>query len=63
MKFSLIFETNNDAFTGYLEDEVSAILRDAARRIDQDGLHIGRPEKVRDYNGNTVGTYQLEMRK
>lgn len=63
MKFTLTFETNNEAFTGYLEDEISRILKDAARRVEQRGLLLGQSEKFRDYNGNTVGTYQLETRK
>jgi hypothetical protein len=63
MKFALIFETNNAAFTGDLEGEICRILRDAARRIDRDGLLLGHSEKLRDYDGNTVGTYHLETQK
>jgi hypothetical protein len=55
MAFSLIFDTDNDAFTGDPTPEVVRILREAATRIES-GWSEGT---VYDLNGNRVGGYRL----
>ena len=61
--FELKFETTNAAFTdphgaddmGALQHETARILQQVAKRI-VNGETAG---KVRDENGNTVGSYKL----
>lgn len=50
-KIIIEIETENDAFVGREEQEVARILEGLSYEISQ-GM---RPEKLRDYNGNTVG--------
>lgn len=57
MKFEIRIKSDNDALTN--EDapvEIARILRSIATRIVQ-GENVG---KVRDINGNTVGTYNYD---
>lgn len=53
--FKLEFETDNAAFEYGAGTETNRILRDVARRI-KDGDLDG---KIRDLNGNTIGSYTL----
>jgi hypothetical protein len=51
--------TDSDAFRGPIwhpSQEVARILEDLARRIRAEGLEEG---KLRDKNGNTVGTVTI----
>lgn len=55
--FTLTIETDNAAFSDTLAtDECARILREVADRMER-GESRGR---VRDHNGNTVGTFSLE---
>ena len=51
-KIIIKINTSNAAFDGSTEYETARILRELAGRIE-DG---GEPEKLKDINGNTVGT-------
>ena len=52
--FKLEFETGNAAFDE--TEEISRILRDVARRIET-GATSG---KIRDTNGNAVGSFSFD---
>ena len=52
MKVDLHMDCDNDAFEEYPATEIASILRDAARRIEDDGVF---DLKLRDINGNIVG--------
>ncbi len=55
--FKLTLEMNNAAFVDAGEAiELARILRELADRIEQDGLDSGEPIRLRDVNGNTVGS-------
>jgi hypothetical protein len=56
MRFKLHIDTDNDAFSDESSTEIARILRDLADDLDGTG-EIGEDysEKLRDYNGNTVG--------
>ena len=55
--FKLTLEMNNAAFVDSGEaNELARILRELADRIEQDGLDSGEPIRLRDVNGNTVGS-------
>lgn len=56
MKLSLDLNSNNAAFEDSGEFEVARILRDVADRIES-GSTEGR---LRDVNGNNVGSWFLE---
>jgi hypothetical protein len=58
MQFTLTFSTDGDAFWTDGDGEVARILRDLATTIEAEGVNL-LTRKVRDINGNTVGTYQL----
>jgi hypothetical protein len=55
--FNLSFATGNAAFAEYPAAEVCRILRDVARRIEEDGVLSGT---VPDANGNRVGSWLLD---
>lgn len=55
--FRMTFNTNNDAFSEYCEEMVARILRDVADSIES-GINEG---SIRDFNGNTIGSYLLEV--
>ena len=50
-------ETGNAAFDDSPTTEIARILRDLAKRFERDGIP---PERLRDINGNTVGTVTIE---
>ena len=52
--FQLTFKTQNEAFDAG-PPEIARILREVAERIERDDSE----GTVRDYNGNTVGTFKL----
>jgi hypothetical protein len=53
-KFTLMFDTETDAFSGHLREyEIARILRDVATRVVQ-GERCG---VIRDQNGNRVGHF------
>ena len=57
--FQLNISTNNAAFEdpgGELE--LARILRDAASSLEAGDWSPGEPKRIRDINGNTVGTWQ-----
>jgi hypothetical protein len=56
MIIGIQISTDNDAFRGRPSREVALILEDLARRIRAEGLEEG---KLRDKNGNTVGTVTI----
>ena len=56
----LSMELVNDAFADDAASEVARILRVLADRIEQ-GLP-DEPIRLRDYNGNTVGSVELIVR-
>lgn len=51
-KFSVEISTENAAFFPNWEDEVIRILRRLADDLEKNAI----PDKLRDINGNTVGT-------
>lgn len=54
---TLNINTDNDAFTPYVLAECARILRDTASMLEHD--HI--KGVLRDYNGNVVGNWNLEL--
>jgi hypothetical protein len=54
--FRLEFKTSNAAFDDSPELEISRILRDVARRVE-DGARGACP--IRDVNGGTIGTFEF----
>ena len=61
MRFSLTFSMDNGAFDGGGDnnaDEVVRILHVVADQIDSEGA-LGNPfGRVRDLNGNTIGSWE-----
>lgn len=60
--FTLTINTDNSAFTGNPAAEVARILNDVAHYLTagHGGVGVGAEDgKVRDYNGNTVGRWEL----
>ncbi|MFW6030458.1 MAG: hypothetical protein ACOCRO_09430 [Halanaerobiales bacterium] len=55
-KIIIEIETVNDAFKDREEHEVTRILENLSYEIRQ-GM---RPEKLKDYNGNTVGSVKYK---
>ena len=61
MKLVLSIEMGNNAFVGRATEESARILRDAAKKIEEEqGFLIGRLFKLMDVNGNTVGEVAVE---
>lgn len=58
MQFKLTIDTDNAAFTGYVNDEVARILHDLADRIGADTKETNYFTVV-DGNGNKVGVGQF----
>jgi hypothetical protein len=52
--FTVVIELDNDAFMPNVEPELSRLLVLLAHRIERYG--VAGPHKIRDGNGNTVGT-------
>ena len=57
MEFTLAIETGNDAFDGVEQSEVARILRVVADQVER-GTDCAN---ISDVNGNTVGTFELEL--
>jgi hypothetical protein len=57
-KFKLAFDTKNEAFDddAYLP-EITRILRDVARQVEENGLTSG---SIKDSNGNTIGDFKAD---
>ncbi|HEY8310619.1 MAG TPA: hypothetical protein VIG47_08685 [Gemmatimonadaceae bacterium] len=55
MRFILKIDSDNAAMVDDVHGETARILEDAARRVREGHSH----GKVRDANGNTVGTFAL----
>lgn len=53
--FTLRIETDNEAFTDSPKAEIARILRETADRLES-GRYVN---KLRDLNGNTVGSAEL----
>lgn len=53
--FTLRIETDNEAFTDNPKAEIARILRETADRLES-GRYVN---KLRDLNGNTVGSAEL----
>jgi len=51
---------NNEAFVGYVGNELARILRRLADNVDYPDLSAGFRETCVDYNGNTVGQFVVE---
>ena len=49
------FETDNDAFDVYADEEIKRIFDDILDRINR-GYTVG---KIRDINGNIVGEWEM----
>lgn len=52
-------KTNNNAFTDNIPAECARILRELADRLENEYEQDGG---LRDYNGNTVGSFTLTTR-
>lgn len=60
--FTLNFDTDNAAFDPEEpHSEMAAILNRIARRLVEECLSSGT-YPVRDTNGNTIGSYRLELK-
>jgi hypothetical protein len=59
MKFTLSFNTDNDAFYDDENGEIARILRDLADRIDRGDI-ASQHRNASDRNGNIIGTYVLK---
>jgi len=55
---TLHIEMTNAAFEDDPAQEAARILKDAALRISQHGLYADLKIKLKDINGNTVGTLE-----
>lgn len=55
--FKLKIETDNAAFTDSPKAEIARILRETADKLES-GVFVN---KLRDYNGNTVGSVDYEV--
>ena len=55
-KIIIEIKTTNDAFEGYMEQELSRILYNLTERIEEGR----RPRKLMDINGNTVGKVEYK---
>lgn len=55
-KITIVIECENDAFFEDPEAEAARILEEIARKIKTAGF----PITVRDYNGNVVGTVEVQ---
>lgn len=55
-KIIIEIKTTNDAFEGYMEQELSRILYNLTERIEEGR----RPKKLMDINGNTVGKVEYK---
>ena len=60
MKAIITVEMNNEAFVGYVGNELARILRRLADNVDYPDLSAGFRETCVDYNGNTVGQFVVE---
>ena len=58
--FELKFETNNDAFAEYCDQEVINILTGLIERINNEGA-VDLDYQVRDSNGNTIGSVHSKI--
>jgi hypothetical protein len=58
-KLEVSLQSDNDAFSRFPEQEIARILRELADAIELEGLE-GRVFRLRDINGNTVGTARGE---
>ena len=56
-KITITINTENAAFDDCPEEEVKRILHELAYSIDNSGL---TEKKIRDINGNTVGSITIE---
>jgi hypothetical protein len=54
--FTLTINTDNAAFVDNA-DELADILRDMAHRLDHEFISLPDTGRLRDSNGNTVGTW------
>jgi len=57
--FTLKVKTDNAAFSDNLGGELARILRDVAARLERSTCYDAAI--LHDVNGNTVGTYKLEV--
>ena len=55
-KIIIEIKTTNEAFEGYMEQELSRILYNLTERIEEGR----RPRKLMDINGNTVGKVEYK---
>lgn len=56
-KITITIHTTNDAFGTYPNLQVARILENLANRLQSGG---SMPTKLIDYNGNVVGTVEVE---
>lgn len=64
--FTVKFDCDNAAFdnmasAGRLSHEIGRILRDVARRVEQDGAGLEFWETILDSNGNNVGRFACKQ--
>jgi len=61
MRFTLSFAMDNDAFDGgdNSADEVVRILHVVADQIDSEGALSNPFGRLRDLNGNTIGSWEV----
>lgn len=60
MKITIEIECDNAAFEPHPQTEMSRILKDLAKLIQIKSLSGIDGLKLRDYNGNTVGTVAVD---
>ena len=58
MKATITINMDNDAFGDYPEAELADILRKLAARVVL-GVNTGEEKTLFDYNGNTVGKFEV----
>jgi len=61
--FIINIETGNSAFKNNELNEVCRILKKMIDRIETDDYYYCGHYKLQDYNGNTVGTFELKLDK
>ena len=57
-KFTITFECDNSSFADCKEDEISAILAEIARKVQQEIPLMDDKWPIRDANGNTIGQWE-----
>ncbi len=61
MKITIKIDTANDAFSGDASIETIRILRGLILKLERNeiDIHPGEAATLRDYNGNTIGSFKV----